>query len=358
MKLKNVNVIWQEAFNERCSKYHIESILLFDAYSCVYLLSDGKELRITVNHRMYNFSKVLKTKQYKHVAKIFECFKMNLPNQYDEEENVFCIVTENLNRNFQPHTIIQSAINLFRNIWSEYLEHKHRLEINPYVSIEKAYVERDKEGRKYVLDRIRMSGYSKAVIEIAEVINDTYRKIKELDPQSAIYLFTDNIGLSEDSLIKICNISHDCMGLDDNYEIDFTKNSITIKYNPIVTEDFISDNRMLIPLKIDYGNGDFIQVLGQIDTGANLSGFTEELFNRVSLVNLGAAKTLGTTGTMDSVRTMCQVVFPNGYRTTLYGTTMKKLDDVSILIGMDLLSICKIHSEPYGNGFIYKLTFW
>ena len=116
MKL-NLNAIWLEAFNQRCTKYQIGKILLCDACSCVYLLSDGKELRITVNSRMYNFSKILKTKQYKHVAKVFDCFIMSLPNQYDEEENVFCIVTEFLKRDFQPRVVIQSAINLFRNVW-------------------------------------------------------------------------------------------------------------------------------------------------------------------------------------------------------------------------------------------------
>ena len=48
------------------------------------------------------------------------------------------------------------------------------------------------------------------------------------------YLFTDNIGLSDDHLIKICNIGHDFLGLDDSYEIDTTNNSVTVTYNPMV----------------------------------------------------------------------------------------------------------------------------
>ena len=356
MKL-NIDTIWQEAFNQRCCKYQIKNILLCDACSCVYLLFGGKELRITVNSRMYNFSKILETKQYKHVAKIYECFKMSLPNQYGEEEPVFCIVTEHLKRDFQPRVVIQSAINLFRNVWSDYLNKQHRLEINPDVSIEKAYAEKDIEGRKYVLEQINLSGHSPIIIEIANALNDTYRKIKELDSDSTLYLFTDNIGLADDSLIKLCNIGHDYIGLGDNYEIDLTRRSITIKYNPIITEDFVIDNRMLIPLKVNFGDGNFSPVLGQIDTGANTSGFTEALFNRASLINLGETKTSGVTGTMNSIRTECQVIFPNGYEATLYGTTMRDFDDVSILIGMDLLSKCKFQSEPYGNGFKYKLTF-
>ena len=231
------------------------------------------------------------------------------------------------------------------------------MEINPDVSIEKAYAENDIEGRKYVLDQIRISDHSPIIIEIANALNDTYRKIKGLDPYSALYLFADNIGLADDSLIKICNIGHDCIGLDENYEIELTKKTITITYNPIIAEDFISDNRMLIPLKVDFGDGNYISVLGQIDTGANTSGFTEALFNRASLINLGETKISGVTGTMNSIRTECQVIFPNGCKATLHGSTMRDLDDVSILIGMDLLSMCKFQLEPYGNGFKYKLTF-
>lgn len=35
-------------------------------------------------------------------------------------------------------------------------------------------------------------------------------------------MFADNIGMSEDGEIKICNIAHAFVGLDENYEIDTT----------------------------------------------------------------------------------------------------------------------------------------
>ena len=357
MRLKDINIIWMDAFNERCPNYHITSVLLHDYCSCVYLLEDNRELRITVNPHMYNFTKILKTKQYKHVAKIYDCFKMVLPTQYEDEQNVFCIITEKLDRKFQPRATIQSAINLFRNIWSDYLKTNHRLETPADVSIEKAYAEKDSSGRRYILDRIHASGHCQEVTDIAIALNDAYRKIKVLDPHSSIYLFTDNIGLANDSIIKICNVGYDCIGLDDNYEIDTTSNSVTITYNPIINDDFVRDNRMLIPLKVDFGKGGLLPVLGQIDTGATSSGFTEDFFERASLKNLGYTKTVGATGTMDAYNTMCDVTFPNGYKTTLHGSTMRKLDDVSILIGMDLLAKCKFQSESYNKGFRYKLTF-
>lgn len=357
MGVKDINIIWMDAFNERCSKYHITSVMLHDYSSCVYQLEDHRELRITVNPRMYNFTKVLKTKQYKHIVKIYDCFKMVLPDQNEDEQNVFCIVTERLNRNFQPRVTIQSAINLFRNIWSDYLKCNHCMETPADVCIEKAYSQKDRKGREYVLERIRTSGHCQEIIDIAISLNDAYRRIKELDPHSTIYLFTDNIGLADDSTIKLCNISHDYLGLDENYDVDTTRNSVTITYNPIVNDDFVSDNRILIPLNVDFGNGELFPVMGQIDTGASSSGFTKEFYERASLIYLGSTTTSGVTGTMESCKTICDVTFPNGYKTTLRGTTIGKLDDVSILIGMDLLSRCKFMSEPFGNGFRYKLIF-
>ena len=356
--LKHINKIWFDSFNERYHDYHLTDILLSDGCSCVYQLEENRELRITVNHRMYDFSKKLKTKQYKHVARIYDCFTAILPDQYDEEQRVFCIVSEKINRNFLPRTTIQSAINLFRNIWSEYLKMNHRLEFPADISIEKAYTENDNEGRKFVLERIRLSDFDSQIKNIAIALNDTYRKIKTLDPHSAIYLFADNIGLSDDFVIKMCNIGNDCVGLDENYEIDSNNNSVTITYNPLYSEHYVMDKRMLIPLKVDLSDGNLIPFMGQIDTGATSSAFTEELFERASLVNLGKTTIQGATGTMESYITKCEVIFPNGHKTILRGSTMTNLEDVSILIGMDLLSFCKLSSEPYGNGFRYKITFF
>lgn len=355
--LKDLNNVWLDSFNERNNDYHITRILLSDSSSCVYQLDDNKELRITLNPRMYDFSKRLKSRQYKHVAEIYDCFTAVLPDQHDEEQHVFCIVSESINRNFLPRTKIQSAINIFRNIWSDYLKSSHHLDFLSDVAIEKAYAAKDNDGRKYVLDRIRLSEYDNEIKNIVIALNDTYRKIKRLDPHSAIYLLAENIGLSEDSVIKMCNISYDCIGLDENYEIDSNRNSVTITYNPLISKDYVRDNRMLVPLKVDFGNGNLLPVLGQIDTGAASSGFTEELFERASLINLGKTKIGGSTGVKDAYKTMCEVTFPNGFKTTLWGHTITKLNDVSILIGMDLLSFCKFESEPYCNGFRYKITF-
>ncbi len=358
MGYRDINDVWQDAFNSRSTQYRIIGVLLADASSCVYLLENNCEMRISVDTRLYHFSKSLMSEGYKHVAKVYDCFKTILPNQYGEEENVFCIVTERLYRDYPSREIIQNAINLFRNTWSEYLKSIQRLRHNTDVCIEQAYVDKDLVGEKKVLDKIRNAESNPIIIDIALVLHDVYKAIKRLDSNSMLFLFPDNLGLSEDGIFKMCNISHNFFGLDDNYEVESESNSISIIYNPIICEDAVKDYRMLIPLKVDFGDGIICPVLGQIDTGATTSGFAESFFYRASLANLGETEVTGVSGSIKSKLTECLVEFPNGYKATLNGSTMKDIGDVSILIGMDLLCMCKFQFEPYKNGFKYKLFFY
>ena len=352
--------VWQIAFNNRNSKYRIDRFLLEDGCSCTYLLKDGNELRLTTNPNMYHFSKILQRKNYKHVARIFDCFKIELPDQRGEQAIVFGVITEPIKRYFEPREVIQSGINLLTNTWSDYLRSVRRLDLNPNVSIDKAYSERDDIGRNVVVKHIKKANTTQAVKDIAIALNSTYMRIKELDPLSRLFLYTDNIGLAENGIIKICNIGHDFMGLDGNYEIDLTPNAVSISYDPYCDDDFddffIRDNRMLIPLRVYIDNNETL-VLGQIDTGATSSGFSESFFERASLENFGKIKISGSTGEGDAIMTRCIIKFPNGYMDSLHGSTCKKKDGVSVLIGMDLLSRCKFESEPYKKGFKYKLTF-
>ena len=352
---KKLSDIWMESFNERHTDYLVVSFLLEDAVSCTYLLKDGRELRIIVNQNAYSFSKVLKHKSYKHVEKIYECFKTELPNQYGEAQNVFCIVSERLQREFAPQAIVQSGINLFRDSWCNYLSRKHRLDTNPYNDIDDSYSTMDDKGRKCVVESIIEADVDQVVKDVALAMEGAYQKVMKLDSYALIPPFTDNIGLSQDGIIKICNIGHKFMGLDDNYEIDTTPNSVTIVYNPC-SDDVHFDKRLLMPLKVNVDGREAL-FLGQIDTGASSSGFTEYFYKETALENFGLVKTRGATGEMDSIKTRCFVTFPNGYYEALHGETCKALGDVSILIGMDLLSRCKFTFEPYRNGIKYKLLF-
>ena len=343
-----------EAFNAKFPKYEIVSILLYDKCSCVYLLSSGLELRITTNASMYHISKELRNKQFKHVAKIIECFSTTLPNEYNIEEKFFCIISERLVREFKPKEVVQSGINLFRNSWREYFKPFSQFD-NVDVAIEERYASKDVEAEKLVLETILSSGHHEHIIQIATALHNAFQEVKELDPSSIIYLYTDNIGLSDDGVIKICNIGHEFIGLENCYEMDMQGNSVTIKYNP--TEMEVCDRNLLMPLKVSVGHDKKISVLAKIDTGAMYSGFSDSLFERAGLMNLGLDKISGSTGNRDSINTKCNVEFPNGYKTTLVGYTIADHGNVCILIGMDLLKHCKFSFEPYKNGYKYELVF-
>ena len=347
--MERIEDIWQKIFNKVCSKYNIVDLILQDVMSCTFLTDDGKELRLTMNQNMYNFSCVLQRKKYTHVARIYDCFKLELPNDRGELQNVFCIVSELLKRNFAPQTIVQSGINLFRDSWCNYLSRKHRLDANPYKDIDDSYSSKDNTGRKLVIECINEANSDQIVKDVALAMEGAYEKVMKLDSDALIFPFTDNIGLAQDGIIKICNIGHKFMGLDDNYEINTTPNSVTVVYNPC------SDD-VLMPFKVNVDGREAL-FLGQIDTGATSSCFTEFFYKEVSLENFGITKTRGVTGEMDSTRTRCLVTFPNGYCEPLHGNTIREIDDISVLIGMDLLSRCKFTFEPYRNGFKYKLTF-
>ena len=354
---KEIRDIWMDVFNERFTNYHITSFLLEDGSSCVYLLENGQELRITVNKNMYDFSKELKNVYHEHLAIISDCFKAHFPDERGGEQNVFCIIGEKLNRSFQPRAVVQAGINLFRDIWIEYLKSVHRLDINPYVSIEEAYVNKDYEGIEYVKNRIREIESSKIIKDIAYAFSEAFAKVKMVDQGALIYWHPDNIGMSEDNIIKICNIGHRYRAVDENHDIDYDSTSVTVTYDPILEYDDIVDMRLLIPVKVNLTDTIQNRVVAQIDTGAFSSAFTTNFYESALLQNLGDTVIGGVTGKMESVKTKCEVEFPNGFKTTLDGVRMRSMDDVSILIGMDFLSKCEFHIEPYKNGMKYKITF-
>ena len=119
-----------------------------------------------------------------------------------------------------------------------------------------------------------------------------------------------NIGLSENGIIKICNIGHMFMGLSNSYEIESNTAFVMILYDPVhdaeYNQFFIKDHRMLMPLIIDI-DGEEILFLGRIDIGATALAFTERLYDMTSLPNFGETKTSGIGGEVDSIQTACKV---------------------------------------------------
>lgn len=354
----DLDTIWERNFKERYPKYQIKRKQATSIYSSVYLLEENKELQITLNRSNFEFAKKIKQRRYKHVAKIYDCFKAILPDKNGEEQYVYCIVSEVINRNYFSESTIQTAIKLFRETWSDYFKSINALDESIDVCIEKAYALNDKSSRNVVFHKLMSSGYDSQVLNIVLALNDVYSKVKELDSRSVIYLNTENIGVSADSVVKICNIGSNFVVLDENYETDTTSNSVTITYDPLLLGDVKKDYRLLLPMDVILDNGKLLPVLGQIDTGATMSGVTMSLFQKASLANLGKVKLDSSTGSDESILTECKVIFPNKYKATLRASVMNIPDGVQVIIGMDLLSKCKLHSEPHNFGFRYKLTFF
>lgn len=353
--MEQISNIWQTEFNKKHMGYIIVELILEDVYSCIYRLDDGREMRITTKSSMYNFSTALCYKTYRHIAGISDCFKIVLPDQSGELQNVFCIVGEPLKRNFATTANIQSGINLFRDSWTDCIVKKHWLD-NPFIDIETAYSNLDERARQFVVQNIKCADATQIAKDVALAIDEAYHVIKKLDADSFWHPYPDNIGIGENGDVKICNIDHKFMGLDDNYEIVTDSNNITIKYDPLIDEYNVKNNQMLMPLKVLIGSNEEL-VLGLIDTGAMASGFSDDFFEYASLKNLGKTTVTGSTGKRESIKTFCFVKFPNGQIESLRGSTISSEAEVSIVIGMDLLSRCKLESEPYRNGFKYKLTF-
>lgn len=354
MSYHNINEIWMEAFNAKFPKYEIVSILLYDAYSCVYLLSSGLELRITTNASVYHISKELRNKQFKHVANIFECFSTTLPNEYNNEEKYFCIISERLVREFKSKDVVQSGIDLFRNTWRECIKPFSQFD-NVDVAIEERYASKDVEAEKLVLETILCSGNHEDVVQIAIALHDALRTIKELDSDSYIHMSTDYIGLSGDGIIKICNIDHEFIGLENCYEIDVQESSVTVKYNPVEKDD--RNGKMLMPLNVDFGHGKKIPVLAQIDIEAKYSALSDSFFKRACLEDFDSVGFSCPSNEYEPIKIRFEVEFPNKYKATFEGFTMEDRDDIRILIGMDLLRHCEFSLEPYENGFKYELVF-
>lgn len=358
MEKNLISSIWTKAFNAKYSNYQIDRFLFDDAYSCVFQLTDGRELRITSNRCTYNFSKQIKNRSYKHVASVLDCFQDAFPNIDNEEDWLYCIVSEGINRDFLTFDQKQSAINLFRKVWCDYFESiNKKIDPNPDISIELAYINNDVQGRRTVVKQLKQSKEDSVVVDIALAIHDAYQRTKTIEKYSHIFLFPENIGMSFDKQVKICYINNQLIGLDADYSIDCIGRSIQITYIPL-SDRSSRIQKLEIPLLVHTKDGDTLPVFGIIDTGAEYSGFTEDLIKRGNLENLGMCTISGPTGIGESIQTECYVEFPNKIIKKIHGCSIKRKDNISIIIGMNLLSKCKIQTEPFHNGYRYKLTLY
>ena len=168
----------------------------------LYLLEDGRELRMTRNVLLYNFAKdKLLGKDFKNIAKVFDCFEKDFIDERNQPYKEYYVVSEHLDRSFEKHDKIQQGINLFRNTWHEYF---HCLDVHLEEHINNAYVNNNIEAQEIIRNNIKAKAKDNIEEAIALAFDNVYRTIKGLDPNIKIHPYPANVGLA-DSMIKVCN---------------------------------------------------------------------------------------------------------------------------------------------------------
>lgn len=189
-------------YNETRPNDKIIEEVFSNGMSCTYILQSRKELRMIADKNTYHFLKeVVMPQNFRHVAKITECFEIKIPSGYARKYTL-CIVSEPLNRGFINEGTKQSGINFFYDIWAEYL---HSRVSDIYNLVDKAYFSKDSKGEEYVLRKIEASDKSVEEKKVAIALNGAFRDIMSLGP-AMIWPSPLNIGLSDDGIVKITHI--------------------------------------------------------------------------------------------------------------------------------------------------------
>ena len=182
-----------------CDK--IVRVLDSNIMSSTYILQSGKELRMLADKRTYQFLKnKLKSYSFKHVAEITECFEVKIGSE-DYEDNLYCVVSEPLNRGYICEETKQAGINLFRDAWIEYL---HCSISDAFGRIDEAYFSKN-SAIEFVLRSIEASDKNVEEKKVAIALNGAYKDIMSLGP-AMIWPYPINIGLSDDGIVKITHI--------------------------------------------------------------------------------------------------------------------------------------------------------
>jgi len=195
-------VTWNEAFDFKGIAYRIVKEIDSNNMFSLYLLEDGRELRMTRNVLLYNFAKdKLLGKDFKNIAKVFDCFEKDFIDERNQPYKEYYVVSEHLDRSFEKHDKIQQGINLFRNTWHEYF---HCLDVHLEEHINNAYVNNNIEAQEIIRNNIKAKAKDNIEEAIALAFDNVYRTIKGLDPHIKIHPYPANVGLA-DSMIKVCN---------------------------------------------------------------------------------------------------------------------------------------------------------
>lgn len=191
-----------EVFDFKGAVYRIVREIDSNNMFSLYLLEDGRELRMTRNVLLYNFAKdKLLGKDFKNIAKVFDCFEKDFIDERNQPHKEYYVVSEHLDRNFEKYDKIQQGINLFRYTWYEYL---HCLDVHLEEHIINAYVNNNIEGQEIIRNNIKANAKDYIDEAVAMAFDNVYRIIKGLNPHIKIHPYPENVGLA-DSMIKVCN---------------------------------------------------------------------------------------------------------------------------------------------------------
>ena len=169
--------------------------------SSTYILQSGKDLRMLADERTYQFLKgKMMSHKFKHVATIADCFEVKIISE-DYEDNIYCVVSEPLNRDYISEETKQAGINLFRDTWMEYL---HCSVSDAFGRIDEAYFSKDSK-EKFVLQSIEDSRRNPEEIKVAIALHNAFRDVISLGP-AMIWPYPINVGLSDDGVVKITHI--------------------------------------------------------------------------------------------------------------------------------------------------------
>lgn len=202
--MEKIDIMWKDAFNAQNLGYRVVRILDSKPAFCLYLLDNGNEVRmICGNSSVYDFSKEkLMNRDFKHIAKVIDCFKFDFVENAANHYSIYCIITERLDRDFAKYAEIQAGINLFVEAWQEYLQCS---DTQVYNMLEEAYINNDEQGNDYVHRYIISNAKENIDEKVALVFAEVYKTVKDLSPTARINLFPANVGVA-DSEVKICFI--------------------------------------------------------------------------------------------------------------------------------------------------------
>lgn len=191
-----------DSFNFKFSPQYgsIVRVIFENGAICMCLLDNMKELHITNDQRIFKMSQMLLTKDFKHVAQTYDCVELEQVDERGDNDNLYYVICEYLQRETLFNDEKQAGINLFVETWEKALGTSADI----HNKIARLYADKEKE-KELEVETLLNSMSASGARTIALALHDAYRDIFELNPNAMIWPLSVNIGIS-DGLVKVTNI--------------------------------------------------------------------------------------------------------------------------------------------------------